>query len=127
LTEGRRTDLPRQQTLRATIDWSYSLLTEAECKLLYRLSVFSGGWTLEAAESVCTGDGVQVEEVLNLLSHLVDKSLVLVVEPDEDEPGDSRFRLLESMREYGREKLLETGTGQLLRDRHLEHYLQFAI
>jgi len=80
LTGGSRTALPRHQTLLAAIDWSYNLLSEAEKILFRRLSVFSGGWTLEAAETVCAGDGVDKGSVLELLSGLVDKSLVLAEE-----------------------------------------------
>src|SRR6185503_13166368 len=77
LTGGSRTALPRQQTLRALIDWSYDLLSEAERALLRRLSVFAGGWTLEAAEAVCGGDAIEEWEVLDLLTSLVEKSLVV--------------------------------------------------
>src|SRR5262249_61676523 len=77
LSGGSRTALPRQQTLRALIDWSYDLLSELERRLLRRLSVFSGGWTLQAAEAVCAGDGIEEWDVLDLLTQLVDKSLVI--------------------------------------------------
>src|SRR5207244_1986648 len=80
LTGGSRTALPRQQTLRALIDWSYDLLSEVEQALLIRLSMFAGGWTMEAAEEVCAGGAVESWEVLELLTSLVDKSLVLYVE-----------------------------------------------
>ena len=97
LTGGLRVALPRQQTLRALIDWSYDLLTETEKSLLRRLSVFAGGWTLEAAEVVCAGEPVEDFEVLDLLTALVDKSLV-VAEPAGD---GTRYRLLETIRQYG--------------------------
>ncbi len=101
LTAGNRTELPRHQTLRATIDWSYNLLSETERMLLNRLSVFAGGWTLDAAEVICAGRGIDKGDVLDLLSHLVDKSLVVF-----SEVGDqARYGLLETVRQYGRERL----------------------
>src|SRR5205807_81158 len=103
------------------------LLTETERTLLYRLSVFSGGWTLESAEAVCAGDGVAPEEIVELLAHLVDKSLVLVAKPQEDDRDAYRYRLLESMREYGWEKVVEADETHVLRARHLEHFLQFVL
>src|SRR5262249_41289423 len=96
LTGGSRTALPRHQTLRAAIDWSYDLLAEPERTLLRRLSVFAGGWTLEAAEAVCADENLAADAVLELLAHLVDKSLVLVEESGE---GEVRYRLLETMRQ----------------------------
>lgn len=96
LTGGSRTALPRQQTLRATIDWSYDLLTEPERALLRRVSVFAGGWTLEAAEAIGSGDGIEEREVLNLLTTLVEKSLVQY----EEQEGEERYRLLETVRHY---------------------------
>jgi predicted ATPase/class 3 adenylate cyclase len=122
LTGGSRTALPRQQTLRALIDWSYELLTEAERVLLRRLAVFVGGWTLEAAEEVCSGDGVDKDEVLDLLTRLVDKSLVLV----EDQHGAARYRLLETVRQYARDRLLEAGEAEVVRGRHLDWFLRLA-
>jgi predicted ATPase len=104
LTGGSRTALPRQQTLRATIDWSYNLLTEAERTLLRRLAVFVGGCTIEAAEAVGAGDGREAAEVLEPLLRLVDKSLVQV---DEQGP-EARYRLLETVRQYARDRLLDT-------------------
>ncbi len=126
LTGGSRTALPRQQTLRATIDWSYNLLSEAERILLSRLSVFAGGWTLEAAEEVCgqqNGDKAQPLDVLDLLTQLVNKSLVAAEHvPDET----ARYRLLETLRHYAREKLLEMGDGSTVRDRHLAYFHSLA-
>ena len=122
LTAGRRTALPRQQTLRAMVDWSYDLLAEPERVLLRRLSVFAGGWTFEAAESVGAGDGIETYAVLDLLAQLVDKSLVLV----EDQHGDLRYRLLETIRQYAREKLIEAGEEIRSRDRHLAFFLRLA-
>ena len=104
LSGGSRTALPRQQTLRALVDWSYDLLGAAEQTLLCRLSVFAGGWSLEAAEAVCAGGDVEERDVLDLLSHLAAKSL-LVVEPPED--GQVRYRLLESIRSYAHDRLAQ--------------------
>ncbi|MGE5264534.1 MAG: ATP-binding protein, partial [Acidobacteriota bacterium] len=123
LTGGSRTALPRQQTLRALIDWSYDLLSEPEKTLLRRLAVFSSGWTFEAAEAVCAGEGIEQANVLDLLSHLVDKSLVVVEESDAE---GARYRLLETIRQYARDKLLESGESVRVRDRHLAFYLEFA-
>lgn len=122
LTGGSRTALPRQQTLRALIDWSYSLLSEPEKTLLRRLAVFVGGWTLEAAESVCgeERDGV---DVLDILTRLVDKSLVLV---EEEFIGELRYHRLETIRQYSREKFFDTDEVETVRDRHLEYFVQFA-
>jgi non-specific serine/threonine protein kinase len=122
LTGGRRTALPRQQTLRAAVDWSYTLLPEAERVLLRRLAVFAGGWTLAAAEGVCGGDGLEAVDVFPLLVDLVDKSLV-VAEPEDAEP---RYRLLETLRQYGGERLREAGEEAAVRTRHLEWYDAFA-
>ena len=122
LTGGDRAALPRQQTLRATLDWSYDLLTEQERLLLSRLSVFAGGWTLEAAEQVCGGEGMEAWEVLDLLAGLVDKSLVTA----ETQAGRSRYRLLETVRQYGRERLEESGGEAQIRSRHLNFFLGFA-
>lgn len=119
LTGGSRTALPRQQTLRSTIDWSYNLLSEAERTLFCQLSVFVGGWTLEAAEAVCPE-----LDVLELLAQLVHKSLVLADETIDT--GTTRFRLLETIRQYGRDKLLEAGEAAQVRDRHLDYTLKFA-
>jgi predicted ATPase/class 3 adenylate cyclase/Tfp pilus assembly protein PilF len=134
LTGGSRTALPRQQTLRATIDWSYELLSESERALLRRLSVFAGGFTLAALEAVCAGDGVSEEEILDLLARLVDKSLVLTVEPGEagsaggaswgTDPG--RFRLLETIRQYGAEHLEAAGEAAIWRGRHRDWFLTLA-
>ncbi len=119
LTGGSRTALPRQQTLRSLIDWSYDLLSEAERSLFCQLSVFVGGWSLEAAEAVCTD-----LDVLELLTQLVKKSLVVAEERAEQ--AETRFRLLETIRQYARDKLLETGAVAMVRDRHLDYYQKFA-
>ena len=121
LTGGDRSAMPRQQTLRASIEWSHELLTAPERALLRRLAVFSGGWTLEAAEAVCAGGELQqAASVLELLTNLVEKSLVGV-----DSPGD-RFHLLESVRQFALEQLEESGEGAGVRHRHLEYYLALA-
>jgi predicted ATPase/DNA-binding SARP family transcriptional activator len=123
LTAGSRTAVPRHQTLRATIDWSYDLLTEPERRLLRRLSVFAGGFTLEAVEAVCS-QGMKQSDILDLLGRLVDKSLV-IVEADSG-VGETRYRLLETIRQYALEKLVETGEASVIRDRHLDFYLSLA-
>lgn len=123
LTAGSRTALARHQTLRATIDWSYALLNEPERILFRRLSVFAGGFTMESAIPVCTGMGVEQAQVLDLLSRLVDKSLVMV---DYQSSGEARFRLLETIREYAREKLIDAEEADAVRDRHLEFFAKLA-
>src|SRR5438067_7043042 len=120
LTSGDRTALPRQQTLRALIDWSYELLSEAERAVFQRLAVFAGGWTMEAAEAVCSSSDVEKAAVLDHLSGLVDKSLVVM-----DADG-MRYRLLETVREYALERLEESGAGDDARTRHLHHCAAFA-
>jgi predicted ATPase/class 3 adenylate cyclase len=124
LTGGARTALPRQQTLRALIDWSYDLLTENERLLLHRLPVFAGGWTLEAVEEVCLGEGIETYDVLDLLTQLVNKSLVVVFEGSQS--GETRYRMLETIRQYAREKLLEAGGSEVVRDRHLAYFVKLA-
>ena len=103
LTGGDRTALPRQQTLRASIDWSYDLLSDAERALLRRLAVFAGGFTLDAAEAVGSGGDIDGTDVMDLLSRLVEKSLV------ELEADGERYRLLETVRQYAQERLGESG------------------
>jgi predicted ATPase len=116
LTGGSRTALPRHQTLRAMVDWSYDLLTETERVLLRRLSIFAGGWTLELAEAVCGND------MIGSLMSLGDKSLVMPVRRD----GDVRYHLLETIRQYGLEKLAAHGELDTLRCRHAEACLAMA-
>jgi predicted ATPase/class 3 adenylate cyclase len=118
LTGGSRTALPRQQTLRALIDWSYKLLSDEEQTAFRHLSVFVGGWSLEAAEYVCNNPNM-----LDLLTHLVDKSLVAV---DLERGEESRYDLLETIRQYAREKLVEKGEGDEIRLRHLDYFVDFA-
>ena len=124
LTGGARTALPRQQTLRALIDWSYDLLIENERLLMRRLSVFAGGWTLEAAEEVCAGDDIEAYDVLDLLTQLVNKSLVVVIEHSQS--GETRYSMLETIRQYTREKLLETGEREVIRVKHLAYFVKLA-
>jgi non-specific serine/threonine protein kinase len=119
LTGGSRTALPRQQTLRSLIDWSYELLAGPERLLFCQLAVFVGGWSLEAAEAVCPD-----LDVFALLAQLVLKSLVVAEEHEGDKA--TRFRLLETIRQYARDRLLEMGSAAQVRDRHMAHYLQFA-
>jgi predicted ATPase len=122
LTSGSRTALPRQQTLRALIDWSYDLLSGPERALLQRLSVFAGGWTLEAAEAVCRDEGSEEGELLDLLTALTGKSLVICELCD----AEARYGLLETVRHYARNRLLEAGEAEMLRRRHRDFFLQFA-
>jgi predicted ATPase len=141
LTGGSRAVLPRQQTLRASIDWSYDLLSPFERLLLQRLTVFTGGWTLGAAEAVGSfsasglsapsfatekagsGEGDQTFNVLELLGQLVDKSLI---QTSQSADGLSRFRMLETIHQYAHEKLVEAGQAQQARDHHLQYYLELA-
>ena len=123
LTGGSRSALPRQQTLRASMDWSWDLLTDPERILLQRLSVFAGGWTLEAAEFVCTGAGLEKNRVAEGLIQLAEKSLVIV---DQGSVGAGRYHLLDTIQQYAQEKLSEAGAGMAVRDRHLEYFLGLA-
>jgi predicted ATPase/class 3 adenylate cyclase len=123
LRGGNRDGLPHQQTLQALIDWSHDLLSEQERIAFRRMGVFAGGRTLEAVEAVCSGDGIEEIEVLDLLEQLVDKSLITV---ERDASGDSRYTMIESVWEYSREKLEASGEAQAVRDRHLNYFLAFA-
>jgi predicted ATPase/DNA-binding SARP family transcriptional activator/DNA-binding CsgD family transcriptional regulator len=123
LQSSGRTVEPKQQTLRATLDWSHKLLVEDERVLFGRLSVFAGEWTLEAAEQVCSGPGIEQDEILDRLGDLVDKSLV-VVAPVTD--GAMRYRMLEPIRQYAREKLEESGQAYEARRRHVAFFLALA-
>ena len=116
LTSGSRTALPRQQTLRATLDWSYDLLSLEERRLFHRLGVFVGGWTIEAAEAV-GGD-----DVIDLLPGLVDKSLVQV----EERAGQTRFTMLETIREYALAHLVTSGEADVIRSRHADWAVALA-
>lgn len=120
LAGGSRSGLARHRTLRAMVDWSYELLDEAEKRLFARLSVFTGGWTLGAAETVGAGEALAESEVVYLMIALVEKSLVVV-----DDDGD-RYRLLETLRQYAQERLNESDEGDRARTRHLDYYLALA-
>ncbi|MGH3801251.1 MAG: ATP-binding protein, partial [Pseudonocardiaceae bacterium] len=122
LTGGARTVMPRHQTLAASIDWSHELLRDGERTLLRRLSVFAGGWTLDAVEQVCPGEGIDHYDVLDLLTGLVDKSLVTT---DEQGP-ETRYGLLETVRQYATARLADAGEIDGLRDRHLAYHLALA-
>jgi predicted ATPase/DNA-binding SARP family transcriptional activator len=121
LTSGSRTALPRHQTLRAVIDWSWELLTAAERMVLRRLSVFSGGASLEAAERVCAGDEVEQEQVLELLTALAEKSLLLA-----EGDGAPRYRMLGTIKEYAARRLAEAGESEVARVAHLTYFTELA-
>jgi predicted ATPase/DNA-binding SARP family transcriptional activator len=123
LAGGSRAALERHRTLRATVDWSYNLLSTPECTLLQRLSVFAGSWTLEAAEAVCAEQGIAEEAVVDLLSQLVNKSMVQVNRSPE---SGLRYRMLETIRQYSAGKIVETGESECLRNRHLAYFVAFA-
>jgi len=122
LTQGSRTALPRQQTLRAAMDWGYQLLTPAEQAAMRRLSIFSGGWTLAAAEAVCEGGHMHVSDTLDLLTQLVLKSWVLT----DEQHGSVRYGYLETVAQYGREQLADAREVEAARKRHLEWYVTLA-
>src|SRR5207248_2997249 len=132
-----RTAVPRQKTLEAAIDWSFLLLTEKERILAQRLAVFNGGCTLQAAEYVCSdpevenrkskvgpepGRRIENQEVLDLMSNLVDKSLLVA----DDTQGEVRYRQLETVRQYCRERLEQNGEVETVAARHLQYYLDLA-
>jgi predicted ATPase/class 3 adenylate cyclase len=120
LVSGDQTVLPRQRTLRALIDWSHDLLPDEERTLFRRLAVFAGGFALEAAEQVGGGDGLDAADVLDLLAHLVEKSLVIM------EAGGQRYRMLDTVRHYAQERLDESADKAGAQARHFAHYLQVA-
>ena len=122
LTGGTRAALPRQQTLRASVDWSYELLDDSERTLLRRLAVFIGSFSLDMVEQVCAGEEIPPLRVLDLLTSLADKSLVAV----EERGPATRYRLLETTRQYALDRLDDAGDVELLRDRHLDAYLDLA-
>src|SRR5688500_4125093 len=122
LTGGSRTSLPRHRTLRATMDWSFNLLGEREQTLLRRLSAFSGSFTLDAAEVVCAGGRLEADDILDGVAALVDKSLVVMEAGD----GVARYRLLETVRQYGLERLTEAAERDVLERRHAEHYIHIV-
>ncbi len=123
LTGGHRTAPPRHQTLRATIDWSYDLLSPLEQQVFNRLAVFAGGWTLEMAEAVIAGEGVEAGSVLDLVGVLVDKSLVMV---ERSPNGVARYRLQETLRQYGLQRLAVSQVDALIRRRHADYFLTLA-
>jgi non-specific serine/threonine protein kinase len=114
---------PRHHTLRTAMDWSYELLSTPEQALLRRLSVFSGGCALATVEAVCTGDEVERIQLLDLLSSLVNKSLVVA---ETLQANEARYHLLETIRQYAQEKLIAAGEGPAIRDRHLESFLELT-
>jgi predicted ATPase/DNA-binding XRE family transcriptional regulator len=123
LTGGSRTALPRQQTIHASIDWSWNLLSDSERILLRRLSVFAGGWTLEAAESVSSGNGIESHQILDVMTQLVAKSLVVA---NQESGRARRYHLLETIRQYANEKLDMAGEETRVRDSHLDYYMRWA-
>jgi predicted ATPase/DNA-binding CsgD family transcriptional regulator len=124
LTRGDRTATPRQRTIRGTLDWSHELLSERERKVFRRLSVFAGGWTLEASEVVVSDESVGESEVLELLSELVEKSLAIAELTAES--GGVRYRLLDSIRQYAQEKLEQSGEAEDVMQAHAEYFLALA-
>jgi len=120
LTGGKRTALPRQQTLRALIDWSYDLLTDNEKILWRRLSVFNDGWTLESAEEICPDIKINPEEVFDLLGALVEKSILIFDEENQ------RYGILQTLKRYGEEKLKESDDEKIMFSHHLFHYMELA-
>jgi non-specific serine/threonine protein kinase len=124
LTRGGRTAEPRHRSMRATLEWSHDLLSQTERVLFRRLSVFAGGWTLEAAEEVFS-EGIEQGDVVELLSELIDKSLV-VTDAGAEQEGASRYRMLEPIRQYGQERLEESREADATRDRHAASFLALA-
>lgn len=122
LTGGSRTSVPRQQTLRSLIDWSYDLLNSEEQSMLRRLSVFAGGWSLESAEEICAAEGIDEFQVVDLLTSLVEKNLVVF----EERGGCSRYFMLQTVVQYAMERLGESGESDLWRERHAVHFARLA-
>ena len=123
LTGGSRTALPRQQTLRASIEWSYSLLTEKEQLLFRRLSAFASTFALDAVERICSGQGLDSDEALDVLGRLADKSVLIA---EREDGGVARFRLLETLRQYAAERLVGAGETEFMERRHSEYYVALA-
>jgi non-specific serine/threonine protein kinase len=123
LTGGSRTALPRHQTLRAAVDWSYQHLDESEALLFQRLSVFSGDFAVDSLEAVCCDRRIPPGDVIDLLTRLADKSLVV---PESGSGNRYRYRLLETLSEYGRERLAESGEADTLWRRHADHFVKLA-
>lgn len=122
LTSGSQVALPRQQTLRALVDWSFDLLSPNERTLFHRLAVFSGGRTLAMAEAVCAFGAIGKNQVLDLLARLVNKSLIFA----EESNGETRYGFLDTIKQYAREKMEQSDEGDTVRDRHLNYFLDFA-
>ena len=122
LVGGSRTALPRQQTLRALLDWSHELLSDHERILLRRMSAFTGGWTLPAAEEVCSGGSIEAWQILDLLTHLIDKSLVVA----ESQGSIERYRSLETIRQYAQERLLEAEEVDELARKHANVHMDIT-
>src|SRR5829696_430556 len=123
LTRGGRTAVPRHRTLKGALDWSHELLSESERKVFRRLSTFAGGWTLEASEAVVSGEGVEGREVLDSLSGLVEKSLVV---PKRSDEGGVRYRMLEPIRQYAQEQLEESGEAEAAKRAHARYFLALS-
>ena len=123
LVSGSRTTVPRHRTLEATVDWSYKLLTDAERRLLMRLAVFAGGWSMEAAERVCAGGEIREPDAIDLLSRLADKSLVVV---EQTADGTSRYRLLETIRQYAGIRLEDAGEMEMMAAAHFAYFAEAA-
>ncbi len=122
LLAGNQTAIPRQQTLRALVTWSYDLLTEKERILFRRLSVFAGGWTLKAAEQVCSGPDLEEREILDLLTGLIDKSFII----GENHSGHERYHFLETMLKYSQERLEESQEAVEFTRKQIEYYRKLA-
>jgi predicted ATPase/DNA-binding winged helix-turn-helix (wHTH) protein len=122
LTDGSRAALPRHRTLRSMLDWSYDLLTELEQAMLRRVGVFVGGWTLASAEHVCAGEGINASDVLEQITSLVDKSLVVT----DELAGATRYRMLETVRQYALDRLRNSGEESQWRGSHLAHFVTLA-
>jgi predicted ATPase len=123
LTDGSRAALPRHRTLRSMLDWSYDLLTEREQAMLRRVAVFAGGWTLASAEQVCAGDGIDASDVIEQLTSLVDKNLVVT----DEHAGATRYRMLETVRQYAQERLRDRGKEAQWRSSHLACFVALAM
>ena len=126
LTAGSRTAVPRQRTLRATIDWSYDLLSTSEKTLFQRLSVFNGGFVMAAAERVGTDDKIPAAQLVELVGQLINKSLLYSRHDSRKAAAETRYAMLETIHEYGRGKLKESGEEKMIQDRHLEYYVRLA-
>ncbi|HAY33228.1 MAG TPA: tetratricopeptide repeat protein [Ignavibacteria bacterium] len=122
LTGGNRTSLPRQQTLKALIDWSYDLLSEKEKLLLQRLSVFNGGWTMDASEKICSDEIIDEYEILDLLSNLADKSLIKIIESE----NNIRYTMLETIKKYSIDKLSESDSINEIHKKYFDYFCGIA-